>query len=248
MRTVQSARKSQADGSDPARICRVAAGHGVPGARAGRVARRGVCGARRAERKNSRDHWPSARTWDAAGSMPAYAGARRSESESFRAEEDGRGPHLLQRQATRGRRSTELVCTTKDPARRKVAPASVAQCSMLNAQCSMLGAQCSMRPSRRPGAAFRATLLRPRKPDQYNESEEQQARYIKDVIGRLHEGLLIHQAIHERIALIGIQAAGMEIGARLRRDGITISQMLDELRVMQRCPPIPQGRRNRRTE
>src|SRR5271170_3030573 len=92
--------------------------------------------------------------------------------------------------------------------------------------------------------AARASAQRTRNPYKPDQTHEQDSGDKEDIVGREHESLRIHEAVEELVTLTRPHAAGMQGIERLRGHWAARVQMLYELRVVQRCAPIPERRRD----
>src|SRR5258705_9365736 len=101
---------------------------------------------------------------------------------------------------------------------------------------------------RATGVRGRGGFDRTREPYHADQEQEEQRRHVEDVVGRKHEGLLVDEAIHHRVALVGAHATRLQSRQRLCRCRVVLADALDELLVMQGGATIPPCRDDRRPE
>src|SRR4029077_810213 len=106
------------------------------------------------------------------------------------------------------------------------------------------GAWLSVRAGGRGSTAGTGSTRPSREPDEEDQREEQHPRHIENVIGGEHEGLCVDQAVEDLVALVGIETAPMHRTERRGGVGVTGAQPLDELRMMERRPAVPDRRRD----
>src|SRR6267143_1626319 len=95
------------------------------------------------------------------------------------------------------------------------------------------------------GGRRRTAFRRTRDPQEWNDQHEEDRGGVEQIERREGEGLLVHQPIEVSVALLGLQAEALEELERRAGSGIARREVLDELRVVQGRPVLPQRRRGR---
>src|SRR6185369_8815793 len=99
------------------------------------------------------------------------------------------------------------------------------------------------RRSMRPGRRFAAAAVRRywmAQPHQRDQRQEQHRRNVEDVVGRQHEGLLVHHPVDLSQRLVRCQATGGEARQRGLRGRTAWVHRLGQLRMVQGRAVLPQ--------